>query len=87
MKALITGGAGFIGSHLAQELLSYDHEVVALDDLSTGCLSNIRHLLDDSRFRFVQDDPIDADVGHALSLGFALAGGQSAALVLKRYQE
>ena len=41
MKALITGGAGFIGSHLAEALLGREQEVVVLDDLSTGSLQNI----------------------------------------------
>jgi UDP-glucose 4-epimerase len=44
MKALITGGAGFIGSHLAEELLGRGHQVVAFDNLSTGSLDNIAHL-------------------------------------------
>ena len=44
MKALITGGAGFIGSHLAEHLLAAGQEVVAIDDLSTGSLENIRPL-------------------------------------------
>jgi nucleoside-diphosphate-sugar epimerase len=50
MRALITGGAGFIGSHLAEALLSKGHEVKALDDLSTGSLKNIEHLLGHERF-------------------------------------
>ena len=48
-KALITGGAGFIGSHLAESLLADGWEVYALDDLSTGSMSNIAHLLDRAR--------------------------------------
>ena len=44
MKFLITGGAGFIGSHLAERLLSEGHEVIALDDLSTGRKENLRNL-------------------------------------------
>ncbi|MBI4710560.1 MAG: GDP-mannose 4,6-dehydratase [Nitrospirae bacterium] len=44
MKALITGGAGFIGSHLAEELLEQGHEVYLIDDLSTGSIENIEHL-------------------------------------------
>jgi UDP-glucose 4-epimerase len=44
MRFLITGGAGFIGSHLADELLSQGHQVAILDDLSTGAMENIRHL-------------------------------------------
>ena len=44
MRFLVTGGAGFIGSHLAERLLKQDHEVYVLDDLSTGDLDNVRHL-------------------------------------------
>jgi UDP-glucose 4-epimerase len=52
VKFLITGGAGFIGSHLADELLSRGHHVHALDDLSTGSIANIRHLKGDPRFDY-----------------------------------
>jgi len=45
VRALITGGAGFIGSHLAELLLNCGHQVSVLDDLSTGRLDNIAHLL------------------------------------------
>ncbi|QOY86133.1 NAD-dependent epimerase/dehydratase family protein [Paludibaculum fermentans] len=51
---LITGGAGFIGSHLSEKLLAAGHTVTALDDLSSGSRLNIAHLLDESRFRFVE---------------------------------
>ena len=44
-SAVVTGGAGFIGSHLAEELLKRGYRVVILDDLSTGKLENIAHLL------------------------------------------
>lgn len=67
MKALITGGAGFIGSHLAERLLQTGHEVVALDDLSTGRLSNLNGVLDDSRFRFVYDDVRNEETFHILT--------------------
>ena len=50
MRYLVTGGAGFIGSHLSEELLRGGHRVHILDDLSTGAIENIRHLRDDSRF-------------------------------------
>ncbi|WP_103027115.1 GDP-mannose 4,6-dehydratase [Salinibacter altiplanensis] len=50
MKYLITGGAGFIGSHLADALLEKGHHVHALDNLSTGRLANVRHLADHDRF-------------------------------------
>jgi NAD(P)-dependent dehydrogenase (short-subunit alcohol dehydrogenase family) len=43
MRCLVTGGAGFIGSHLAEELLSRGRSVHVLDDLSTGAMENVRH--------------------------------------------
>jgi UDP-glucose 4-epimerase len=53
MKYLITGGAGFIGSHLAEELLRRGNEVFVVDDLSTGSIENIRHLKTHDRFHYV----------------------------------
>lgn len=55
MRALITGGAGFIGSHLAGELLSSGWEVSVIDDLSTGSMTNIRHLKGKAGFQYVID--------------------------------
>lgn len=54
-RSLITGGAGFIGSHLAEALLRSGDEVVVLDDLSTGSLGNLAGLWENPRFRFVRD--------------------------------
>ncbi|HSF61768.1 MAG TPA: NAD-dependent epimerase/dehydratase family protein [Gaiellaceae bacterium] len=54
-KALITGGAGFIGSHLSEHLLDEGHEVWVLDDLSTGSLDNVEHLRDRVGFHLVVD--------------------------------
>ena len=55
MKALITGGAGFIGSHLAERLLQCGHEVGIIDNLSTGSIDNIAHLKSTSGFSYVID--------------------------------
>jgi len=55
MRYLITGGAGFIGSHLAESLLADGHEVLILDNLSTGSYHNIEHLDDGERLRLVVD--------------------------------
>ena len=55
MKILITGGAGFIGSHLSEELLKIGHDVTIIDDLSTGSKDNIEHLLTNKHFTFVHD--------------------------------
>ncbi len=60
MRILVTGGAGFIGSHLAEELLQRGHEVCALDDLSTGRLDNLATFEAEPRFRFVRGDVMDA---------------------------
>ncbi|NLX37815.1 MAG: SDR family oxidoreductase [Chloroflexi bacterium] len=56
MRILITGGAGFIGSHLCDVLLSGGHEVIAMDNLITGSLRNIAHLKDAPGFVFVHHD-------------------------------
>lgn len=59
MRYLITGGAGFIGSHLADALVAGGHEVVALDNLSTGRACNIAHLEGNPRFQFVHGSVLD----------------------------
>jgi UDP-glucose 4-epimerase len=55
MKILITGGAGFIGSHLADRLIAQGHEITVIDDLSTGRYLNIAHLEDGANFRLIID--------------------------------
>jgi UDP-glucose 4-epimerase len=62
MRALITGGAGFIGSHLADLLLEQGHSVIALDNLSTGQHKNIEHLLHRTDFEFVLGSILNADL-------------------------
>ncbi|MDH7485000.1 MAG: SDR family oxidoreductase [Anaerolineae bacterium] len=56
MRVLITGGAGFIGSHLCDRLLAEGHEVIAMDNLITGTTDNIAHLAGHRRFRFILHD-------------------------------
>ena len=76
MRILITGGAGFIGSHLCDHLLALGHDVIAMDNLITGNPDNIAHLIGNSHFHFIQHDvtnyvyvegPLDA-VMHLASL-------------------
>ena len=55
MKILITGGAGFVGSHLADKLIGEGHHITVIDDLSTGRYSNIAHLEDTPNFRLIID--------------------------------
>ena len=58
-RALVTGGAGFLGSHLCRRLLADGFEVVALDNLYTGSRRNVEDLLGHPAFRFVEGDVID----------------------------
>lgn len=62
MKYLITGGAGFIGSHLTEELLGHDNEIIVLDNLSTGRYENIEHLLKHKNYEFVEGDILDVNL-------------------------
>jgi UDP-glucose 4-epimerase len=66
MRVLVTGGAGFIGSHLCEELLRRGNEVWALDDLSTGRVENLRTFARHPRFRFLEGNVMDAPLVHGL---------------------
>ena len=59
MKILITGGAGFIGSHLAERLISEGHEVVALDDFSTGSRANVAAIEGNPAFSLIEGTILD----------------------------
>jgi len=67
MKALVTGGAGFIGSHLAEQLIKNGHKVIVVDNLSTGSLENIKGLKGKPRFDFIKGDICDAKLMQALA--------------------
>ncbi|MCX7816843.1 MAG: SDR family oxidoreductase [Syntrophales bacterium] len=70
-RILITGGAGFLGSHLCDKLISEGHEVLCLDNLFTGSKDNIRHLLHHPRFEFIRHDivhPIYLEVDEIYNL-------------------
>jgi UDP-glucose 4-epimerase len=68
-RYLITGGAGFIGSHLADRLTARGDHVVLLDDLSTGRIENVAHLLDDPRVTFIEGSTLDAELVKRLIAG------------------
>ena len=68
MNYLITGGAGFIGSHLADRLIARNDSVVALDDLSTGSVDNVGHLKDERRFRLEHGSILDPDIVRRLTV-------------------
>ena len=86
MKILITGGAGFIGSHLAELLLDADHDVFVLDDLSTGSMDNIDHLKTHPRFGYVIDtifnDAVLAEQVNQADLVFHLAAAVGVQLIV-----
>ena len=87
MHAFITGGAGFIGSHLAETLLSAGHRVTVLDNLSTGAMENIEHLKADAGFRYVIDsvtnEPLLAELIDAADVVFHLAAAVGVKLIVE----
>lgn len=68
MKVLITGGAGFIGAHLAEYLVDCGHNVTVLDDLSTGNLLNLERLIGNNHFEFVEGSVLDERLVYKLAL-------------------
>ena len=87
MRVLITGGAGFIGSHLADSLLRGQNEVVVLDDLATGSLDNIGHLLKHSAFTFHHDTLFNRELLEKLIAESEIVYHLAAAVGVKRIIE
>jgi len=87
MRAFITGGAGFIGSHLADELLNSKHQVIALDNLSTGRLQNVAHLENNPGFELVVGSVLNENLVDKLvercDLIFHLAAAVGVELIVK----
>ena len=86
--ALITGGAGFIGSHLAEDLLNRGYKVYAVDNLSTGSLDNIDHLQDNPNFSFevgtIMDEELMDELVSAADIVFHLAAAVGVRLIIER---
>ena len=88
MRVLITGGAGFIGSHLAEALLEANHEVFVIDDLSTGSIDNIAHLKGRTGFHYIIDtvfnDSLVAELVDRADVVFHLAAAVGVKLIVER---
>lgn len=87
MRVLITGGAGFIGSHLSDAYIERGDEVFVIDDLSTGSIENIAHLKDHKRFHYtidsVQNQPLLAELVDACDVIFHLAAAVGVKLIVE----
>ncbi len=87
MRVLITGGAGFIGSHLSDACLAQGHEVHVIDDLSTGCIDNIDHLKQHPRFHYivepVQNHRVTAELVDRCDVIFHLAAAVGVRLIVE----
>ena len=88
MIALITGGAGFVGSHLAERLLADGHEVLVIDNLSTGSIDNIAHLKTHPRFSYVVEsvtnEPLLAELIDRSDVVFHLAAAVGVKLIVEQ---
>jgi UDP-glucose 4-epimerase len=87
VKALITGGAGFLGSHLAEALIARGDTVYVLDNLSTGSIENIEHLKSDRRFHYAIDsvinEPVAAELIDRVDVVFHLAAAVGVRLIVE----
>ncbi len=87
MNALITGGAGFVGSHLAEALLKAGHRVMVVDNLSTGSMDNIRHLKADDLFDYViesvENERLLAELIDAADVVFHMAAAVGVKLIVE----
>lgn len=87
MRALVTGGAGFIGSHLSESLLAAGHEVRVIDDLSTGSIANIDHLKTHPRLHYTIDsitnEPVLAELIDRSDVVFHLAAAVGVKLIVE----
>ena len=87
MRVLITGGAGFIGSHLSESYLSRGDEVFVIDDLSTGTIENIQHLKNHPRFHYtidtVHNTPVTAELVDQCDVIFHLAAAVGVKLIVE----
>jgi UDP-glucose 4-epimerase len=87
MKALITGGAGFVGSHLAEALLARGDEVFLLDNLSTGSIENIEPMKGEKRFHYtidsVMNEPVTAELIDRVDVVFHMAAAVGVRLIVE----
>jgi len=87
MKTLITGGAGFVGSHLAEALLARGDEVYVLDNLSTGSIENIEHLKGQARFHYaiesIMSEPVTAELVDRVEVVYHLAAAVGVRLIVE----
>jgi len=88
VRALITGGAGFVGSHLSDHLLRLGHEVLVIDDLSTGAIENVEHLKGTPGFSYtidsIENEPLLAELIDRSDAVFHLAAAVGVKLIVEK---
>ncbi len=91
MKTVVTGGAGFIGSHLCERLLEMGHRVVVLDNLSTGSVDNLGKVRTNRNFEFIEGSILDKSLVNKVMTGasqcFHLGAGLGVQRILERPYE